>query len=331
MRTLLLRYLILSFSVCLTSAIACEGTIEAPCTTFSHRSPDTPLKSFRFATDMMHYSGINHYGVKNLKISASGAPSGEAFSVLKAHILERNPGINTITIVDLRLESHLYLNGRGITLTSTENWLNKNRNTEEVLKQEANWKQQLRTSREVKNILMAQQFKSGERQGGATIPVRSVEQEKTLVRKNGMRYRRLGVLDHCVPQDTIVDAYVTLVHKQKIDEWIHLHCHGGKGRTSTFLVMYDMLLNAPRVSYDEIMQRHQAIPPFYNLRKKREANKARIACYDLRTRFTKLFYDYAQQGAPKGQRWSQWIQQQSSEDAQLWKSASLSLLTHLST
>jgi hypothetical protein len=99
-----------------------------------------------------------------------------------------------------------------------------------------------------------------------------VRSEKALVKGLGCRYARLYVTDHCRPRDSQVDTFVALVQKYyRRKLWFHLHwsplfsclfvfffknfsSHGGKGRTTLFLCMYDMLVNASRgVSFDEFL------------------------------------------------------------------------------
>jgi hypothetical protein len=56
-------------------------------------------------------------------------------------------------------------------------------------------------------------------------------------------YVRIPVTDHCAPSDAAVDMLCGLRDKAMKDprSWVHFHCHGGDGRTTTFLALYDML------------------------------------------------------------------------------------------
>jgi hypothetical protein len=58
-----------------------------------------------------------------------------------------------------------------------------------------------------------------------------------------VHYVRIPVTDHCGPRG---DALAALrarvpVSASPADAWVHFHCHGGDGRTTTFLALYDML------------------------------------------------------------------------------------------
>lgn len=82
------------------------------------------------------------------------------------------------------------------------------------------------------------------------ITVKSAATEAMVVAQIAWRfsfptiYHRLPVPDHCAPGDTAVKQLIDLVKQNKIDpvkDWVHFHCHGGDGRTTTFLALYDMV------------------------------------------------------------------------------------------
>jgi hypothetical protein len=58
-----------------------------------------------------------------------------------------------------------------------------------------------------------------------------------------VEYLRIPVTGHCAPSDAAVDKLCGLRDKARRDprSWVHFHCHGGDGRTTTFLALYDML------------------------------------------------------------------------------------------
>ena len=58
-----------------------------------------------------------------------------------------------------------------------------------------------------------------------------------------VEYVRIPVTDHCAPSDAAIDVLCGLREAARTDptSWVHFHCHGGDGRTTTFLALYDML------------------------------------------------------------------------------------------
>lgn len=58
-----------------------------------------------------------------------------------------------------------------------------------------------------------------------------------------VHYLRIPVTDHCGPSESALTDLRTRipVSTSPADAWVHFHCHGGDGRTTTFLALYDML------------------------------------------------------------------------------------------
>ncbi|MBI2786792.1 MAG: tyrosine protein phosphatase, partial [Legionella longbeachae] len=212
-----------------------------------------------------------------------------------------------ILVLDLRQESHGYLNGRSITLVSIYDWINRGKSNTQSLVDQENWLHSLRTQKKIKGILSAKQFSAKEYSGGKNISVKAVKNEETLVSRLGLQYHRLYISDHSAPADAEVNAFVTLLQSSPKDTWFHIHCRGGKGRTTTFLVMYDMLKNADKVSFEEIIRRHASITPYYNLFEINRADPYLTPYYEERLAFLSRFYQFAQQ-VLKGYKgtWSTW-------------------------
>ena len=57
-----------------------------------------------------------------------------------------------------------------------------------------------------------------------------------------VHYLRIHVTDHCAPSDAALFEFSRLpVSVDPKSSWVHFHCHGGDGRTTTFLALYDMV------------------------------------------------------------------------------------------
>lgn len=57
-----------------------------------------------------------------------------------------------------------------------------------------------------------------------------------------LEYYRLAIKDHGTPSVQEVEAFVQFaISASKSNTWVHFHCHGGKGRTSTFIAMYNLI------------------------------------------------------------------------------------------
>jgi hypothetical protein len=58
-----------------------------------------------------------------------------------------------------------------------------------------------------------------------------------------VHYCRIPVTDHCAPSEAALERLLELWIRASKDagSWVHFHCHGGDGRTTTFLALFDML------------------------------------------------------------------------------------------
>jgi hypothetical protein len=91
-----------------------------------------------------------------------------------------------------------------------------------------------------------------------TITVTSVATEASVAHKAGFNYWRLTATDHIWPDATIVDQFISLYRNLPTNAWLHFHCEAGKGRTTTFMALYDMMRN-PHVPLYDILKRQEAL------------------------------------------------------------------------
>jgi hypothetical protein len=86
-----------------------------------------------------------------------------------------------------------------------------------------------------------------------------------------------------------------------------IHCRGGKGRTSTFLALLDLLKNAAPLPLEIILERQTRLGD-YDLRKPAAPASAKAPFRAERRAFVERFYDYAKEnpgGAPPS--WTSWL------------------------
>lgn len=244
---------------------------------------------------------------QDLRASASGQFSADELpKMLQAIPAERR----NIWIVDLRQESHGFIDGLPVSWVGERNSVNVNKSGAQISREE---KKLLRTVKNKKTVIIHMLKKlSGGRLTTETptamIP-EQIETEEELVTSLHANYARIYVLDHFKPDDKEVDNFVQFI-KQKVgkDDWLHFHCRGGKGRSSTFIALYDMIKNAHNTSFDTIMRRQadsgnkklDEIPSTADKAWKIEGSQERIE-------FMHKFYAYVTD--PQGyqqQSWSAW-------------------------
>lgn len=290
----------------------CEATREKPCIVQDSETPTVPVGSLRDALMIKDYYHGNLAGVDNLNMSLSAEPAGLGWQQVADFIRSRaGREPHQVLVLDLRQENHGYLNGNAMTLCDLHNWLNLGKTAQDVIAGENQWLTWLAMIATIDNVLSVQQFSKKEYGTGRTIAVESLLSEKEQVSQFGFAYHRLPIPDHRAPQDNDVDTFVSLISTLPQSAWLHVHCRGGKGRSTTILAMYDMLNNADKATFNDIIERLAAVPPYYDLTQIVRSDPELTPYYQERLDFLHLFYAYAAArlaGYPNA--WSQWKAEQ---------------------
>jgi protein-tyrosine phosphatase len=140
------------------------------------------------------------------------------------------------------------------------------------------------------------------------VTVERASTERGIVESAGASYVRVTVTDHARPLDDEVDRFVLAVRALSENAWAHFHCEAGLGRTTTFMVLYDMLRNATRVSLEDIVRRQKILGYDYDVLHPSEPGNWKAPYTADRAAFVRAFYDYARAN-PNGrpQLWSEWL------------------------
>lgn len=286
----------------------CDASSENPCIVQDTKTAFSSVRLLRDVSMIGVTYGGDIYGINKLFVSASEEPSGQGWNEISDYIATINQAKDKqVLVLDLRQESHGYINGIPITLTNWLNWINLGKTNEQSSQHQDSWLLQLKEKNRVSGVLTTAQFKDKDFSNGTEIVVDSVESEEELVSRLGFQYKRLFITDHQAPHDVEVDEFLKIIHQLPKNTWLHVHCRGGKGRTTTILVMYDMIKNADKVSFDEIIARHASIQPFYNLSEISRTDPVLSPYYEQRIIFLKYFYEYAKQSLQGDTgTWSEW-------------------------
>lgn len=249
-------------------------------------------------------------GFKELRASGSGQFSLSGLRRIKAAI-----GDAPLTVVDLRQESHGFVDGLAVSWFGPNNGANKGLTDDEALRRERRLLDELQ--REPAALFDYLPGKGIDLDGPLKPPFAVLSAEE-LVRREGHGYVRFPVTDHHRPPDETVDAFIRYIDGLEDGMWLHFHCRGGVGRTSTFMLMYDMLRHAGRVGFEHMLQRHRLIGG----RNMRELHPEQAYKYDAaveRLAFIERFHAYCVwkrgAGVPSGMSWSAWLAGQAEQDA----------------
>lgn len=260
------------------------------------RTTDEPLKGNKGKTPAT--TGLN-----DLRASGSGEFTPEGLKLL----LKRTRG--PVTVFDLRQETHIFLNDLPISWYATRDWANVGRSQSAIVGDEAARVGSLKSGNKVA-IRPGEPVKHGNADSVTPqeVTVESASTEHEVVRSGGADYVRITVTDHARPVDEEVDRFVLAVRALPENAWAHFHCEAGQGRTTTFMVLYDMLRNAGRVSLEDIVGRQKILNHGYDVLQLSEPGNWKAPCAADRAAFVRAFYEYARAN-PNGrpQLWSEWL------------------------
>ena len=248
---------------------------------------DTLPKNFRKTSDLSNFNGkeVNLSGLKELNMSGSSEFTALSLIKLKKAI----DTDMTIIDIDLRQESHGFINGNAVSWYTKGDKGNAGLSLEEVTKRE---------NAELASIPFGKELSLDK--GKLTIVPTVVENEDKLVTSNNIKYFRIPVTDGKRPTDLMVDRFMEFVLTQPENTWLHFHCKHGIGRTTTFMLLYDIVKNAKNVSLEDLMER-QVILGGKNLLESKGTK---------RVEFIKDFYKYAKENDDDFKTtWTEWVKQ----------------------
>ena len=255
--------------------------------------------------DGLDNSTVRNFRLTSSNTSASAQLSAKSFSLLK-NFLERETLSGTpIYIVDLRQESHGFANGVPVSWYEEHNHANLGKLTAEILDDEMS---------RLKSILgkMTEFIPLGREDESylnkTTLIVENVCNEKYLAESNGFKYIRFAAADMIFPEAYVVDEFLKFYLNLPKNYFLHFHCHAGHGRTTTFLVMHDILKN-PDLSLDEIVQRQKNLGGS-DLLKISEGDDWYAKAHNQRANMLKKFYQYVKSQRENNFKmsWGDWIQ-----------------------
>lgn len=263
-------------------------------------------KNFRKSSDKIHTDEIDvpdFEGLKELNISGSGQFSKDGLKLLKESIGNKKH----IIVVDLRQESHGFINGIPVSFKNDKNNANKGLTKDQVLADE---KSNLCSIKIGKPITLDKNKE--------TLTPQTVEDEEQVVKEAGMDYIRIPVTDTERPTDDMVDYFVNFAKDLPKGTWMHFHCKAGIGRTTTFMLMYDIMKNSKNISLQGLMKR-QVLLGGHELLEGKDDEKSNSG---KRAEFLRNFYKYCSENNDNFKTtWTEWLKNSSKKTSYFIKSS----------
>jgi len=244
-------------------------------------------------------------------MSGSGQFSVSQFKAYVTYVGNFGVSPNQIIVVDLREEPHAFINGHAFMWYAVGAWWTQSNPVSLVVSMEKERLATLSVGQEVTLKRIDKKDKAGyiESVSDHTYKIDSLQTEEQVVQDEGAHYVRLPVTDHMRPEDKDVDQFLGLVKQLPPHASILFHCHAGRGRTSTFMVMYDMIRN-PKLPLNDIVDRQVQLGSL-DIRglsgplksRKHPDEKSRIE-------FINLFYQFVNDPNGYGATsWTKWVTQ----------------------
>lgn len=263
--------------------------------------------NFRTMKDAWHNEVVGNEPSREkmayLRISASAQPAEKEFLPL-AERLRQLAKSGAIYIVDLRQETHGFADGYGVYFHEKKNLGNFGMKTPEVLAAENN-EINLLLSRETEFIHSG---KNGTAKGETvTLTPKSVKTEAAVAKSVGLRYARFACPDQMWPDNSTIDEFLHFVRALPKHSWLHFHCQAGHGRTTTFVVISEILAN-PKLPLETIAKRQHLLGGSDLLADvEGDTKKARDKRH--RAEMIRKFYKYANalDDGKTSLSWSEWV------------------------
>jgi hypothetical protein len=241
-------------------------------------------------------------GLDTLDASGSAQYSVQEFGVMAKQLKQLAKG--PVYIIDLRQESHGFLNGEAVSWYGKHDWGNVGKSHQAVLQDE---KDRLQAAA---GKLVQVSPLNDRKEAAALRFVRAsvVMTEAELVKQAGFHYVRITATDHVWPSDANIDDFIKLYRQLPPQAWLHFHCEAGMGRTTTYMSMYDMMRN-PSLSLQDILYRQHMLGGNYvGYRAQAGKGSWKAPYYNEKADMIKKFYAYVQANQADGYRvpWSEW-------------------------
>lgn len=255
---------------------------------------DMESRNFRLMTDdwihdITYAYAPSREGMQNFHASASGQPTINDFKKIFDRLKKIAPNEKKIYMIDLRQESHGFADGYPVSWYVLKNRANVDKTFSEIERDEIQRLKNLRGK--LTEFVPLGNYDTVHFQT-VTFKPKVTLTEKKVAESAGFKYVRFYALDMTFPTPEVVDEYLKFLAQIDSETWLHFHCKAGHGRTTIFLVMYDILQH-PNLPLEDIVQRQYGLGGS-DLFENEEYEKN-----------IKLFYKYAHENSKL--TWSEWI------------------------
>lgn len=182
----------------------------------------------------------HYHGIAGIVGSAQFNEMGLAAIVSK---IQAHHPKKKIWLVDLRQETHFFANGQPLSFYGYHNSANIEKSSAQILEEESKVISDFQHKSEPTIVNLVVDKKNGEitKTRPVQMNLQTSESEESLAKKHGLAYKRFYITDHKAPTPEAQKELVTFINQLDADDWVIVHCRGGKGRTTTFMLLTAIL------------------------------------------------------------------------------------------
>ena len=173
----------------------------------SNNTKSTLPKNFRDLSDI----GLN-------AIASGQFSEGELKEIQKKYPNQK------FIILDLRRESHGFINGKAVSWYGKFNKSNENKTADEIIKDEQTLLEKLKDDKKatISDIVKKDKQKGWFKETKSEIvDVNTSESELKLAKKYGFEYKRIPVIDHNAPTSDQLQQYVDFIKNLPVDTKVY--------------------------------------------------------------------------------------------------------------
>ena len=194
-------------------------------------------------------SGLTHFrkgtDLKDVPFRASGSRQLDVPRLADA-LKSVAPSGFQLYLVDLRQETHVFFNNRAVSWYADKDFANVGQTLPWIVADEAAQLAKIKAVPATQLFCIKQDDQGNVTPTGySELVVQSAATEEGVAAQMPLAFRpnyvRIPVTDHCMPGNDALKRFVKLCVNLNPGDWVHCHCHGGDGRTTTFLALYDMV------------------------------------------------------------------------------------------
>lgn len=312
-----MRHLWLAFSFCLYISSGFANTkpidqpkIKIPLWTMILNMHDKSELPYRFRTSWGDVpKSDDSTNLSRLKVIGSAQFSEQQFKNAVLFLNKFGVSPDRLVVVDLREEPHAFVNGLAFHWYARNAWWTQSAPVAYVVEAEKERLNQLTPGETISLKGIEGKDKAGNvtRLKEFQITIHSLKTEEQVVTESGAHYVRIAVTDHMRPEDKDVDQFLDLIQTLPPEVCIYVHCHAGHGRTSTFMIMYDIIRN-PALPLHAIIDRQVQLGSIDVRKLSNPLKNHKHPNERFRMQFIHKFYHYV--NAPDGlgkMSWTNWV------------------------